>query len=136
MIRAMVLPLRAFVALSLCVSSAVAAHHSLTAEFDSSRRITVTGVVTKVEWMNPHVWYYADITDPQTRKVASWAFQLNSPNALAALGWARSTLKVGDTVTVAAIRSRDGSAKANTLEIRWPDGRVMPTRFPTPGRNR
>jgi hypothetical protein len=111
------------------------AHHSLSAEFDSNRRITLSGVVTKVEWMNPHVWYYADITDPKTGAVTKWAFQLNSPNALGALGWMRSTLRVGDTITVAGIRSRDGSPKANTLEIRWPDGRVMATRFPNSGRS-
>jgi hypothetical protein len=125
--------LSAFVALSLCVSSAFA-HHSLSAEFDSNRRVTLTGIVTKVEWMNPHVWYYADIKDEKTGRTTNWAFQLNSPNALTALGWTRSTLKIGDTVTVSGLRARDGWPKANTLEIRWPDGRVMPTRFANPGR--
>jgi hypothetical protein len=91
--------------------------------------VTLTGIITKVEWMNPHVWYYADVKDPKTGKTRNWAFQLNSPNALAALGWSRSTLKVGDSVTVSGTAARDGWPKANTLEIRWPDGRTMPTRF-------
>jgi hypothetical protein len=91
--------------------------------------VTLTGIITKVEWRNPHVWYYADVKDPKTGKTRNWAFQLNSPNALAALGWSRSTLKVGDSVTVSGTAARDGWPKANTLEIRWPDGRTMPTRF-------
>src|SRR5216117_1204678 len=73
----------------------VFAHHSFAAEFDAAKPVTLTGVVTKVEWMNPHTYFYVDVKDPQTGKVVNWACEMGSPNGLTRQGWTRNTLHVG-----------------------------------------
>ena len=95
----------------------VLAHHSFAAEFDSSKPVTLTGVVTKVEWMNPHTYFYVDVKDPQTGKVANWAFEMGSPNGLTRQGWTRNTLKVGMIVSLDGTRAKDGSNKANARNV-------------------
>src|ERR1041385_5575158 len=85
------------------------AHHSFSAEFDASKPFKLTGVVTKVEWQNPHTIFYLDITDQQTKKVTNWSFEMGSPNGLMRNGWTRNTLKVGDVVTVEGSLARDGA---------------------------
>lgn len=107
------------------------AHHSLTAEFDMKKRVTLTGMVTKIEWTNPHVWIYVDVKDPRSGKVSVWIFQLNSPNALERFGWTRNTLKAGDEVIVDGAPSRDGwTHQASARRIRRPDGQTIPTGYP------
>src|SRR5437867_9245961 len=86
----------------------VVAHHSFSAEFDAAKPFKLTGVVTKIEWQNPHTFFYLDITDDQTKKVTNWAFEMGSPNGLMRNGWTRNTLKVGDVVTVEGSLARDG----------------------------
>ena len=93
------------------------AHHSFAAEFDSSKPISVTGVVTKVEWMNPHTYFYVDVKDPQTGKVTNWACEMGSPNGLTRQGWTRSTLKVGMIITFDGTRAKDGTNKANARNV-------------------
>ena len=78
----------------------VFAHHSFAAEFDSSKPLNLTGVVTKVEWMNPHTYFYVDVKDPQTGKVTNWAIEGAPPNVLYRRGWGKDALKIGDVVTV------------------------------------
>ena len=95
----------------------VLAHHSFAAEFDSSKTVDFTGVVTKVEWMNPHVYFYVDVKDPKTGKVQSWGCEMGSPNGLTRLGWTRNTLKIGMIVRVEGAAAKDGSNVANASNV-------------------
>jgi len=95
----------------------VFAHHSFAAEFDSTKTLNLTGVVTKVEWMNPHTYFYIDVKDPQTGKVSNWACEMGSPNGLTRQGWTRNTLKVGMVVSFDGTRAKDGSNKANARNV-------------------
>jgi hypothetical protein len=94
------------------------AHHSFAAEFDAAQRITLTGVVTKVEWTNPHVWFWINVKDEKTGLLTNWGLEMGSPNALQHDGgWTFNTMKVGMIVTVTASRAKDGSNKANTSAV-------------------
>ena len=92
------------------------AHHSFAAEFDATKPANLTGSVTKIEWMNPHTWFYIDVKD-ETGKVTNWAVEMGSPNGLLRAGWSRNSLKVGDVVTVAGSRAKDGSNNANARTV-------------------
>jgi len=92
------------------------AHHSFAAEFDADKPVKLVGTVTKVEWTNPHAWFYIDVMD-QSGKVANWGWELGSPTSLVRLGWTRNSLKIGTVVTVEGSRSRDGSNTANARSI-------------------
>ena len=98
--------------LLLVTSRAAIAHHSFAAEFDANRPLNLTGAVTKLEWANPHTWFYIDVTAPGG-KVVNWAFEMGSPNALKRAGWSRDTLKIGDVVNVIGTQARDGSMVGN-----------------------
>jgi len=91
------------------------AHHSFSAEFDLNRKVTFTGVVTKVEWTNPHTYFYVDV--PDGGKITNWAFETAGPNTLHRQGWRRDSLKIGDHVTVTAYRARDESHVASAREV-------------------
>ena len=95
----------------------VLAHHSFAAEFDSSKAIDFSGVVTKVEWMNPHVYFYVDVKDPQTGKVTNWGCEMGSPNGLTRTGWTRNTMKIGMVVRVEGAAAKDGSNVANARNV-------------------
>jgi hypothetical protein len=95
----------------------VLAHHSFAAEFDASKPVNLTGVVTKVEWMNPHTYFYVDVKDEQTGKVDNWACEMGSPNGLTRQGWTRNTLKVGMKVSFDGTRAKDGSLRANARNV-------------------
>src|SRR6266571_1182589 len=84
------------------------AHHSFAAEYDASKPVTLNGVVTRIEWTNPHARVYVDVKD-ESGTVTSWNLELASPNALRRLGWTRDFLQVGGTVTVFGSLARDGS---------------------------
>ena len=99
-------------------------HHSVSAEFDVNRRITYAGVITRVEWSNPHIYFYVDVKDAN-EKVRNWAFEGAGPNTLARMGWLRDTLKVGDRVTVVAFPARDGADVASAREITLANGRKV-----------
>src|SRR5437870_10006524 len=95
----------------------VLAHHSFAAEFDSAKAVDFNGVVTKVEWMNPHVYFYVDVKDPQSGKVTNWGCEMGSPNGLTRQGWTRNTLKVGMIVAFEGTRAKDGSTRANARNV-------------------
>lgn len=104
--------------LLLAVAAApVAAHHSFAAEFDAARPVSVKGTVTKIEWMNPHVWFYIDVKDDQTGKTSNWGVEMGSPNGLMRTGWTRNSMKLGDVVTVEGSRAKDGSNTANARSV-------------------
>jgi hypothetical protein len=118
-------------ALSLAVfASSASAHHSFAAEYDNNKQVTIKGVVQKVAWVNPHAYVYIDVTEANG-KVTTWAFESLSPNALARQGWSRTSLKVGETVTVNGYLAKDGkplsdgSMHANSRMITTTDGRKV-----------
>src|SRR5712691_7088530 len=104
------------VAGSIAVGSPGYAHHSFAAEFDAGKSVTLVGTVTKIEWTNPHAWFYIDVMG-DSGKVENWGWELGSPTSLTRLGWTRNALKVGAVVTVEGSRSRDGSTTANARSI-------------------
>ena len=99
------------------------AHHSVSAEFDLSKRITLEGRVTKIEWMNPHVYLYVNVN--ADGKTINWACETAGPNTLARQGWSRSSLQIGDRVTVLGYQARDGSKVASAREIVLANGRKV-----------
>jgi hypothetical protein len=104
-----------FTGVLLAVTPAMA-HHSFAAEYDGKKPITLKGVVTKVDWMNPHVYFYMDVTD-EAGAVSNWAFEMGPPNGLQRSGWTRNTMKVGDEVTVDGTMAKDGSKQANARSV-------------------
>ena len=106
------------------VSAPLFAHHSFQSEFDASKPVTLTGVVTKLEWTNPHAHFYVDVKGADG-KVTNWNLELASPNVLRRMGWSRDIFKAGDTVTVFGASAKDGSNVANARTVTLPDGRKM-----------
>ena len=102
----------------------VHAHHSFAAEYDSSRPLTVTGTVTKVEWTNPHARIYVEAKD-ETGKLVTWDFELGPPNGLMRRGWNRNSLKAGHVVTITGFRSKLSPTNANARTVKLPDGRQV-----------
>jgi len=107
------------------VAAPLLGHHSFEAEFDRTKTVQLTGTVTKVEWMNPHTYFYIDVKDSKTGKVQNWACEMGSPNGLTSRGWTRNTLRVGLVVTVPGSRAKDGSLKINAGSVKLPDGRDL-----------
>jgi len=104
-------------ALALLLASVpVMAHHSFAAEFDSAKPIKMTGSVTKIEWMNPHAYFYIDVKD-SSGKVTNWGLEMGSPNGLMRQGWTRNSMKIGDEVTVEGSAAKDGSNIGNARSV-------------------
>ena len=105
----------AFIGLVLS-APAVIAHHSFAAEFDANKALTLKGIVTKIEWSNPHTYFYMDVSDA-TGKVVNWGMEMGSPNGLMRQGWTRNTLHVGDEVTVEGSQAKDGANVGNARVV-------------------
>src|SRR5262245_42152513 len=119
-----------FAALGLAVaigflSSPVLAHHSFGAEYDASKPITLSGVITKIEWTNPHSYFYLDVKDGASN-VANWKFEGYPPSVLLRTGWKKdTTMKPGDTITVFGWRARDGTNWAHSREVTFSNGKKL-----------
>jgi hypothetical protein len=95
----------------------VSAHHSFAAEYDGNQPIKLTGAVTKIEWTNPHVYFYIDVKNPETGRLANWAMEMAAPSVIARNGWKRSSMKIGDLVIVEGFRARSGDNHANARSV-------------------
>ena len=93
------------------------AHHSFAAEFDGDKKITLTGIVTKVEWTNPHVWFYVNVKDEKTGEVQNWGAEMGPPHGLQRRGWRQNTLKIGDEVTVDGSMAKNGAKRMNARSV-------------------
>jgi len=103
----------------------LSAHHSFAAEYDGDKPVTVTGTVAKVDWMNPHIYFYVDVKDDKG-VVTQWKFEGYPPNMLVRQGWKRDvSMKVGDTVTVFGWRARVNPAQAHSRDVTFADGRKL-----------
>src|SRR5438128_8625785 len=110
-----------FFAVTLIVIGAVAtpllAHHSFAAEYDSKQQVNLKGAVTKVEWMNPHVYFYIDVRDDQTGKITNWAFEMGAPAVIQRNGWTRNSMKIGDLIIVEGTRAKSGAPHGNARSV-------------------
>jgi Family of unknown function (DUF6152) len=94
----------------------VLAHHSFAAEYDSKKPVSLRGIVTKIDWMNPHVYFYLDVKD-DGGNVSNWALEMGPPTLLQRAGWTRTTMKVGDEVVIEGLLAKDGSKQANARSV-------------------
>ena len=113
-----------FVVAGLYPASHAIAHHSFAAEYDATKTITLKGTVTKIEWTNPHVRFYVDVKDDKGA-TANWDLELQSVNTLTRAGWNRNSLPAGTKITVVGFQAKDGSLRASSRDLRFPDGRKM-----------
>jgi len=100
------------------------AHHAFAAEYDGTKPVKVKGVVTKVEWMNPHIWFYLDVKD-DGGKVTTWGFSGGPPGMLARRGITKDVMKTGDVIVVEGFRAKDGSNNASGGNVTFADGRKV-----------
>jgi hypothetical protein len=104
-------------AIGIVVSVAPAmAHHSFSAEFDGTKAVTMKGYVTKVEWTNPHVWFYIDVKQPNGT-VENWGFEMGPPHGLQGRGWTRTTMTLGEEVVVDGTLAKNGSRRGNARNV-------------------
>ena len=100
------------------------AHHSFAAEFDSKKVVSLTGYVTKVEWTNPHVWFYMDVKD-ESGKINNWGFEMGPPHLLQGSGWTRTTMKLGDQLTVNGSMAKNGTNRVNARNVTTKEGKKL-----------
>lgn len=100
------------------------AHHSFAAEFDAGKAIRVTGALTKIEWTNPHTYFYLEVKE-ENGEVVKWSCEAGSPGALSRRGFKRGDLKLGDTIIVDGYRAKDGSRLMDARRVTLPDGRIV-----------
>ena len=105
------------VAAAALPSAPLLAHHSFAAEYDASKPIKLTGTVTKIEWTNPHCFFYIDVKNDESGKTENWALELGNPNALLRAGWTPNSVKVGESVIVEGSRAKDGTFLGNARSM-------------------
>jgi len=109
-------------AIGVCaVTLPLEAHHAFSAEFDAKRPVKLRGVVTKMEWINPHSWIHIDVKDA-AGKVTPWMVEGGAPNALLRRGFTKASLPIGTEVVIEGYQAKDGSTKANGRDITLPNG--------------
>jgi hypothetical protein len=108
----------------LAAALPLVAHHSFAAEFDSAKPVSLQGVVTKLDWMNPHIWIYLDTKD-DSGTVAHWQCEGGPPNTLTRNGWSKDSLKIGDQASVEGCRSKDGTNTCNARTVKLPSGKSV-----------
>jgi hypothetical protein len=104
------------------MATAALAHHSYTAEFDVEKPVKMTGVLTRLEWTNPHIWLYLDVKD-DAGKVTNWGFSASPPGMLTRRGITKNSLKLGEVLTISGHRAKDGSNNASGNVVVFADGR-------------
>ena len=109
-----------FVLLALTVTTAGHAHHSFSAQYDADKQVTLRGFISKVEWRNPHAYFYMDVED-QAGEINQWAFEMGAPSVLQRRGWSRNSLQIGNIVEVNGALARDGSRLVNATAIVFMD---------------
>lgn len=112
------------VSIGLTARAPLVAHHSFAAEFDGTKSVRLTGTLAKVEWTNPHSYFYIDVKD-EGGKVVSWGCEAGSPGALSRRGFKRGDLKLGDTIIVDGYLAKDGSHLIDAQRVTLPDGRIV-----------
>ena len=112
-------------ALVLAAAAPVFAHHSFAAEFDAKKPVTLKGVVTKMEWINPHSWIHLDVKNEQTGQIEHWMVEGGAPNALLRRGWNKNSLLPGTEILVEGFQAKDGALRANGRDITFPDGKKL-----------
>ena len=110
--------------LLLAVAAPMFGHHAFAAEYDSTKPIKVTGTVSKVEWTNPHIWFYVDVKD-DSGKITTWGFSGGPPGMLQRRGINKNVLKIGDVVTVEGFRAKDSSTNGTGGNVTFADGRKV-----------
>jgi hypothetical protein len=109
----------------LFISAApLAAHHSFAAEYDSTKPVSISGTLTRVEWMNPHIWFYLEVKD-EKGNITNWGFSAAPPGVLMRRGISKDVLKLGSVIRVEGFRAKDGSNNANGGKVTFADGRSV-----------
>ena len=103
---------------------AAIAHHAFTAEFDGTKPVMLQGVVTRMDWVNPHSWIYIDVPQPDG-SVEQWEVETGAPNAMFRRGWNKNSIPVGTEIVVDGYRAKNGKNIANGRNVTFPDGRKM-----------
>jgi Family of unknown function (DUF6152) len=111
-----ILRLGALLCLTALAAPPASAHHSFRSQYDPKQPLLLTGVVTKIDWMNPHVYFYVDVKN-EAGGVDNWAFEMGPPHLLQQAGWKKNSMKIGDEVKVEGTRARDGSMTANARRV-------------------
>jgi Family of unknown function (DUF6152) len=122
--RTLVIAIASLGVILAVTAATISAHHAFAAEFDANKPLTMKGTVTKMEWLNPHVWLHMDVKMP-SGKVENWAFEAGTPNVLFRRGFTRKSLLPGTVVVIDGYQAKDGSRRANGRDITFEDGKKL-----------